>query len=380
MTFKKLIIWVLFLGIGNTMISDSFAQKGKSPNFKASFVIKDSRTQKVLLTNKPASGISASFKAEILDSCISVNDTFAFEIYVKEPTWYSIEFEGVKGWKSFVATPKSHILVTGRADSLYKSSIIGSKEDSLYNELVENIIKPIYKKMYSASPDSFKSIYPEILNQKKYNFIKKNPNSFISAWYLVEVESYNKIADTSRLRFLQKCYIALSDEAKGFSSSKNAYYKLFIADKILNPGNKIPNFEIVDYTNTTFNLYNYLNQNKRKYYLIDFWATWCQPCIAQFPKLTEIYEKYNSVGFGMIAYSLDVKRDKYQEFTDNNKLKWPTFTDLEGSESQVYKLFNVSSIPFNFLIDSDFNIVEVNMTPDKLLNFLEEKLQNTIRE
>lgn len=354
----------------------SFAQNNERPNFKASFSIKDSRNQKILLTNKPASGTQASFKVEILDSCTNVNDTFSFEFYVKEPAWYSIEFEGVKGWQSFIATPNGHISISGSSDSLYKSSIKGSKEDSLYNELVENIIKPMYKKMYSASPDSFKNIYPEMINQAKYNFITQNPNSFISAWYLVEAESYINNTDTARLHFVQKCYLALSDEAKEFSSSKNAYYKLFEGDKILSPGNIIPNFEIVDYTNTTFNLYNYLDENKRKYYFIDFWAVWCKPCIAQFPKLTKIYHEFNHLGLGLLGFSFDVNKDKYQEFTDKNSLNWLNITDLKGGESEVYKLFNISSLPANLLIDADKNIVDVNITPDKLLQFLEEKISD----
>lgn len=377
---KNLLLNIFFIGLSFLLYNESLAQKNILPNFKASFSIKDSKNRKILLTNKPASGTQSSFKVEIFDSCVNLMDTFSFEFFVKEPGWYSIEFEGVKGWTSFVATPNGRIWIRGNADSLYNSTITGSKEDSLYNELVENSLKPMYKKMYSASPDSFKNIYPKMIDQLKYDFITQNPNSFISSWYIVEVESYLINDNTDRLHFVQNLYEALGGKAKEFSSSKNAYYKLFVADKILKPGNKIPNFEIINYTNNTFNLYDYLDKNKRKYYLIDFWAVWCKPCIAQFPKLTKIYNKFSPVGFGVIGFSFDVDKNKYQEFTEKNHLKWLNITDLKGAESEIFKLFNLSALPANFLIDGNKNILEVNIRPENLEKLLEEKFPNQIEK
>lgn len=376
MTLKSVLFFIFYTVIGLLLCFQISAQNTERPNFKANFSIKNSSNRKIILANKPASGISPDFKVEIVDSSVSANDSFSFNLYVKEPSWYSIELEGVKGWKSFVATPNCHISVSGSADSLYNSIITGSIEDSLYNELVENILKPIYKKMYSASPDSFKNIYPKILEEVKYNFITQNPNSFISAWYLVEGGSYINFTETAKLHFAQKCYLALSDKAKKFSSSKEAYYKLFVANKILIQGNKIPNFEIIDNDTAKFNLYEYLDQNKRKYYFIDFWATWCVPCIAQFPKLIKIFDDFGSSGFGLIGFSFDVNKNEYQEFLKKNNLKWLNISDLKGGDSEIYKLYNINGIPANFLIDANKNIIEVNLSPEKLIDFLEKNISD----
>lgn len=110
--------------------------------------------------------------------------------------------------------------------------------------------------------------------------------------------------------------------------------------------------------------------------MIDFWATWCQPCIAQFPKLTEIYDKFSSAGFGMIGFSFDVNKNKYQEFKDNNRLNWLNISDLKGGDSEIYNLYNINGIPANILIDADKKIVDVNISPEKLIQFLMEKLTN----
>ena len=125
------------------------SQKNIKPNFEVTCIMKGTKGKKILLGNRPASGTDESFKIKYFDSCYSMNDSFQFAFHVKEPEWRSIEIEGKKGWQSFVATPEKIISIIGDNDSLYKASIIGSKEDSLYNALTIGMLFPSTKQCTS---------------------------------------------------------------------------------------------------------------------------------------------------------------------------------------------------------------------------------------
>jgi hypothetical protein len=177
----------------------SHAQIKIKTNFKVSGFIKGADKRLIILNNKPASGIGESFIIKNLDSCYSKNDSFQFSFFTKEPSWYSIEIAGEKGWKSFVAVPNGQIKIEGKSDSLYKSKIIGSVEDSIYYAMTKGMLYPLYKAMSKVSKDSFK-VYPDIIRNAKYNFIKENRGSFVVAKYLVEANSYNR-NDSSELAY-----------------------------------------------------------------------------------------------------------------------------------------------------------------------------------
>lgn len=351
----------------------SQSQNKTKSNFKLSCFIKGSSGKLIILTNKPASGIDESFKIEHLDSCYSIKDSFQFEFYLNQPEWYAIEIKGDKQWKSFVAVPGGNAIITGKSDSVYKSTITGSKEDSIYIALTKGLLFPLYKAMSKAPHDSFK-IYPDLIKKAKYEFIQQNPGSFVVAKYLVEANSYNRINDSDELSYLQKCYSALSPEAKRYTCSQNAYYNLFVANKRLQSGKKIPDFKLVNYNGNSFDLYGYINKEKKKYYLIDFWATWCAPCIAQLPKLKLIYDQFRNKGFQIIGYSLDIHKDKLENFLSNQKLEWKNITDLKGDQSLVYKMFKLGTIPSNYLIDQNGIIIGASITPDNISGILNEKL------
>jgi thiol-disulfide isomerase/thioredoxin len=99
---------------------------------------------------------------------------------------------------------------------------------------------------------------------------------------------------------------------------------------------------------------------KGKVYLIDFWATWCLPCIAEFPGLTKLYEQYHARGFEILSYSIDSKSDVVRQFRkDRFAMPWLHAIDpqLRELESPVAKDFEVVSIPRPVLVGRDGIIV-----------------------
>jgi thiol-disulfide isomerase/thioredoxin len=99
---------------------------------------------------------------------------------------------------------------------------------------------------------------------------------------------------------------------------------------------------------------------KGKVYLIDFWATWCLPCISEFPGLTKLYEHYHDRGFEILSYSIDSNPDLVRQFRkDRFAMPWLHAIDPELRESQspMAKDFEVISIPRPLLIDRDGAII-----------------------
>ncbi len=363
----KLICGGLFLGFSINCLS----QIKPTGNVTLSCYVKGSAGKKILLGNKPKGATGVLYKAGYFDSCYSINDSFRFKFSLTEPAGYSIEIADKKGWCGFIPSPGEDIRMVGSIDSLYKSKITGGKEDSLFNILVSKL-RPIEMKLGNQLPaDSFK-FYLNKIKEERYNFIRQNTSSFLAALE-IEGDTFTKL-DSLQRDTLRSLYFVLTSKAKEFYPAKTAYYNLFIAPQKLQPDNPIPNFHFVNYDGVAFDLYDYLKADKKKYHLIDFWATWCKPCIAQFPALKEILDKYSEKGFDIISYSLDVDKNKFEDYMNKQTMAWQSITDLQGDQSPVFKMFKLGTIPANFLIDSKGIIIAVDIKPDKLSKILEEKI------
>lgn len=109
-----------------------------------------------------------------------------------------------------------------------------------------------------------------------------------------------------------------------------------------------------------------------KYVLLDFWASWCGPCMSELPYLLSAYEKYHDKGFEIFGVSLDSERDNWVNCVKNNKMDWYHVSSLTRWDSPVVKLYGVSSIPGSFLIAPDGTIIARNLREKELENKLEE--------
>ncbi len=90
---------------------------------------------------------------------------------------------------------------------------------------------------------------------------------------------------------------------------------------------------------------------KGKVLLIDFWATWCGPCIAEMPNVKGIYGKYHDDGFEIVGISLDQSRDKLDAYLKQQKIEWPQYFDGKWWNNDVARMYGVQSIPTTLLVD-----------------------------
>jgi thiol-disulfide isomerase/thioredoxin len=90
---------------------------------------------------------------------------------------------------------------------------------------------------------------------------------------------------------------------------------------------------------------------KGKVLLIDFWATWCGPCIAEMPNVKSVYKKFHSKGFEIVGISLDQSRDKLDAYIAQQGIEWPQYFDGKWWNNDVAAMYGIKSIPATLLVD-----------------------------
>jgi peroxiredoxin len=118
-----------------------------------------------------------------------------------------------------------------------------------------------------------------------------------------------------------------------------------------------------------------LTSFKGKYVLVDFWASWCGPCRAENPNVVRNFEKYKSKNFTVLGISLDKDKQKWVDAIAADGLAWTQLSDLKFWSNAVAQQFSIQSIPQNFLIDPQGNLIGKNLRGSAL----EYKLMQVIK-
>lgn len=136
----------------------------------------------------------------------------------------------------------------------------------------------------------------------------------------------------------------------------NSFAKQEEADKVqqnLAVGNAFPDFQETSLEGKPLSV----SAEKGKIVLIDFWATWCGPCVGELPNVQKVYAQYHDKGFDIIGVSLDQDKDKLTSFLKDKNVPWPQYFDGKGWENKVSTTYGISSIPATYLLDKDGKII-----------------------
>ena len=109
-----------------------------------------------------------------------------------------------------------------------------------------------------------------------------------------------------------------------------------------------------------------------KVVLVDFWATWCGPCVKEIPNLVALREKYGRHGFEVLGISLDDDRDALDAFLAEQKLPWPVLWSGKATRDPLAVRYGIRSIPCLFLVGRDGNVLSVNARGERLEKLLAE--------
>ena len=313
--------------------------------------------------------------------------------------FFALQFNN-DDYLTLLAGPGDMIELEGDADDLPGSyRVYGSEESEKIRQLSQRLgesLDQVYalNKVFndsSKSPnflkikDSLDIRYGEIIeSQKDYtlDFIRNNPNSLASLMALYQQIGPRRylldpVDDFPYFNMLDSTLCNLYPESEAVAelhrqveelTQRNAY--LEGSNNFLAKGMEAPEIALPTPGGDTI----LLSSLKGKFVLLDFWASWCDPCREENPNLVRLYRQYADKGFEIYQVSLDKSRTSWLRAIREDSLDWVQVSDLKMWESVVVGAYNLRGIPMNFLLDRQGRIIARNLKGAVLENKLKESI------
>ena len=323
--------------------------------------------------------------ASIIDSAMVINGKFGFSYASNEISYYALLLKGTYNFIPFVGKPGDKVSLNWKmnypdSNTSNNVTVIKSGENKIYYKFI-NEGKPLIIKLnnYADSADKVeindtlrKGFYKkqniywgDSLDRLYIRLLKTYPKSYSS---LSALSRYNKEFSDEFVRNYIKnlpAYLKNNELVK-----KIEYNKFELPVKLKN----ILGFNEFKFLLSQADTFRY-SAYTGKIVLIDFWASWCGPCIGNFPKLEDAKKNFDKDRFEIISVSLD---DNFENWIEGMKKHQTSFVNVfapEAWESLAVKFFKIKAIPRYVLLGKDGKVLNDNVKINDLTQDVSRALE-----
>ena len=244
---------------------------------------------------------------------------------------------------------------------------------SKFSQKVEGIQKAFEAKV-ATQPQNRAAILEEMrpeyegyiknLNEEVLKFADDNKGT-LAGFYAINTLSPQQFEGE-----LVKYSEEIKEKIKG-NATVDSFVKQMAKLKTVQVGQPAPNFTI----NTADDKPVSLSDFKGKYVLLDFWASWCQPCRQENPNVVKVYNQYKDKNFTILGISLDTDKAAWLQAVKADNLTWTHVSELKDFNGTAVKDYQVQAIPSSFLIDPSGKIIAKNLRGEELESFLAKTIR-----
>jgi|SRR5690625_2425501 len=326
-------------------------------------------------------------KVVALDTLNIKNGKFIFDFPERDyQTLNSIRIDGLDGLVYFIneAKPIELTLLKDEDNFLVNNPDIKAGEaNTLFVEYMAFLNETEEKVYLAASEYSAEELLNPAVQQKlrelekeagseitayRRKAIKDHPNALSSAYILADLFSSKAVSPTK----LEEIYESLSEEIKQTFIGQELGHAISPTEPV-KIGDIAPDFTARNPQGEPVSLKDILNQ-KGKYTLIEFWASWCPNCHDEMPNVVEVYNQYHQKGLNIIGVSIDNDKSEWEEAIQEFGMKWPQVSNLNNWQDPIVRKYGVNSIPTNFLLDENGKVIADHLKGKELKEKIKELL------
>jgi len=332
---------------------------------------------------------------QAIDTVKIVDGKFEIKGKISEPEICFIQIDKVNGKVPFILEG-GEIEMQVDKDSLFKSKLSGTysnEEFSKFNEETNKLQKKIQKKAMDFQMKNMAKMDEAQKNKdtvtmnalrKQYDLIQKDitdytfdypkthPKSYISVLIVQAMFNNTKY----KVKEIETIFNTLDESLKKTKPGKKVKENIDNLKKQMNAKAKVaiglvaPDFKAPTPDGKLVSL----KESLGKVTLIDFWASWCQPCRQENPNVVALYSELHSKGLNIISVSLDDDATKWKEAIAKDKLTWTNVSNLKQMKDPIAEKYGIQQIPTTFLLDATGKIVAIDLRGDGLKAKINELL------
>jgi len=311
---------------------------------------------------KDRKGATQKTKIASTDAIIVENKEMVYESWVKEYTNRKLSGSIMQDEVYEINTKKKELAdLKKNSEAVYTYAWIKKSEGLPQNEV--NVYVEDYFKRYAE----YKAALAEFVNEQvKAEGSLLYKALLLEAYGLSSTDQINAATD-----LLEKVKIEMGED-----SYHSTYLAALIEKEKLkiktNIGQAYMDVNSLGINGGTHTLSSVVG--KGNYVLLEFWASWCGPCRKEIPHLKEAYSHFNSKGFDIYGISIDSSKKAWEKASEQEQFPWTNSLAIKEKGKDAQIIYNVSSIPANFLLSPDGKIVAKNLRGEALAKKLEELL------